>query len=85
MNSNKLTGKYLFLAPLCQRENFILTGRQSLVSHVNVNVKNIQCSEKHETKMGNNIMMVVKLEADLNADHANEFVIMGEKKGTGHE
>ena len=23
--------------------------------------------------------------ADLNADHTNEFVINGEKKGTGHE
>ena len=29
--------------------------------------------------------MMFELEADLNADPTNEFVMKGEKKGTGHE
>ena len=64
--------------PLCQRENFISTGRQSLVSHVNVTnflVRNTK--PKWAT-------VTVELEKGLNADSdpTSQFVTQKEKRGT---
>ena len=61
-----------------QRENFISTGRQSLVSHVNVR----NTRKKHETEMGDGRAdMAVELEADLQTETPRMFVIKGDKRG----